>query len=425
MGKKKMSLMTHQLKILAQTKYSDCVAYFADMGLGKTFIGSEKITQINNNTNLILCQKSKVTDWYNHFKDYYEEYTVIDCTKEKNLLEINKITNKKVLIINYDLIFRREFFLTLKDFTLLLDESSIIQNEKSKRAKFILKLNPKNVILLSGTPVSGKYENLYSQCKLLGWNITKELYDKQYVNYKLIDVGGYIYKVVDKNNPYKNVERLKQKLREHGAVFLKTEECFDLPKQNFVRINIKKTKEYEKFLKDSIVKVNKDVLVGDTNLVKRIYLRKLCGEYNKEKLQAFEDLISSTQDRLLVFYNFNNELEILKNIAIKLEKPISEFNGEVKNLSNYENEENSVTFIQYQAGSMGLNLQKANKIIYFTLTETSELFEQSKKRIHRIGQEKTCFYYLLICENSIEESILKSLEIKKDFTDDLFKFSKE
>lgn len=425
MGKKKMSLMTHQLKILAQTKYSDCVAYFADMGLGKTFIGSEKINQINNNTNLILCQKSKVTDWYNHFKDYYEEYTVIDCTKEKNLLEINKITNKKVLIINYDLIFRREFFLTLKDFTLLLDESSIIQNEKSKRAKFILKLNPKNVILLSGTPVSGKYENLYSQCKLLGWNITKELYDKQYVNYKLIDVGGYIYKVVDKNNPYKNVERLKQKLREHGAVFLKTEECFDLPKQNFVRINIKKTKDYEKFLKDSIVKVNKDVLVGDTNLVKRIYLRKLCGEYNKEKLQAFEDLISSTQDRLLVFYNFNNELEILKNIAIKLEKPISEFNGEVKNLSNYENEENSVTFIQYQAGSMGLNLQKANKIIYFTLTETSELFEQSKKRIHRIGQEKTCFYYLLICENSIEESILKSLEIKKDFTDDLFKFSKE
>lgn len=425
MGKKKMSLMTHQLKILAQTKYSDCVAYFADMGLGKTFIGSEKLNQINNNTNLILCQKSKVTDWYNHFKDYYEEYTVIDCTKEKNLLEINKITNKKVLIINYDLIFRREFFLTLKDFTLLLDESSIIQNEKSKRAKFILKLNPKNVILLSGTPVSGKYENLYSQCKLLGWNITKELYDKQYVNYKLIDVGGYIYKVVDKNNPYKNVERLKQKLREHGAVFLKTEECFDLPKQNFVRINIKKTKDYEKFLKDSIVKVNKDVLVGDTNLVKRMYLRKLCGEYNKEKLQAFEDLISSTQDRLLVFYNFNNELEILKNIAVKLEKPISEFNGEVKNLSNYENEENSVTFIQYQAGSMGLNLQKANKIIYFTLTETSELFEQSKKRIHRIGQEKTCFYYLLICENSIEESILKSLEIKKDFTDDLFKFSKE
>ena len=161
------------------------------------------------------------------------------------MLEINKITNKKVLIINYDLIFRREFFLTLKDFTLLLDESSIIQNEKSKRAKFILKLNPKNIILLSGTPVSGKYENLYSQCKLLGWNITKELYDKQYVNYKSIDVGGYIYKVIDKNNPYKNVERLKQKLREHGAVFLKTEECFDLPKQNFVRINIKKTKDYD------------------------------------------------------------------------------------------------------------------------------------------------------------------------------------
>ena len=100
--------------------------------------------------------------------------------------------------------------------------------------------------------------------------------------------------------------------------------------------------------------------------------------------------------------------------------PISEISGQVKDLANYETEDNSITLIQYQAGAMGLNLQKANKIIYFTLTEKSELFEQSKKRIHRIGQTNNCLYYLLICKGSIEEDILQTLEMRKDYTDELF-----
>lgn len=70
---------------------------------------------------------------------------------------------------------------------------------------------------------------------------------------------------------------------------------------------------------------------------------------------------------------------------------------------------------------MGLNFQKANKIIYFTLPESSDLFEQSKKRIHRIGQTKRCFYYYMICKNSVEEDILQNLKMRKDYTDELFK----
>ena len=59
-------------------------------------------------------------------------------------------------------------------------------------------------------------------------------------------------------------------------------------------------------------------------------------------------------------------------------------------------------------------------MIYFSLPLSSEDFEQSKKRIHRIGQKKTCFYYLMICEDSVEEKILKRLKERKDYTDALF-----
>lgn len=383
--------------------------------------------QLGNNVNLLVCQKSKISDWIEHFKTYYEDMIVYDLTtKELERFYSNQSNFKIIGIINYELLWRRpQLIKSLSDFTLMLDESSLIQNPTAKQTKAILKLKPTNVILLSGTPTSGKYENLWTQAHLLGWDIKKDVYYSQYVNWKTIDVEGLPIKIVDKVNPYKNVDRLKRKFREHGAVFMKTEECFELPNQTFIKQYVPVSKEYKEFKKNLIVTVgttSKDIfeLRGDTILTQRLYLRQLCGAYSKEKLNAFRDLVQSTNDRLIVFYNFKNEATELLNIAENLCRPVSIVSGDVKILDAYEQYDNSITLIQYQAGAMGLNLQKANKIVYFTLPERSDLFEQSKKRIHRIGQEQPCFYYVLMCENSIENSIYKALEQKRDYTDELF-----
>lgn len=377
--------------------------------------------QLDAKINLVVCQKSKVEDWVQHFREHYR-YKFFDLTKPKEFGEFHGMVVGErfsiVGVINYDLIFRRPELAKLKDFTLMLDESSLIQNEMSKRSKFILrKLNPTNVILLSGTPTGGRYEKLWSQCRLLGWKITKTAFWDTYVNYHFDDSNGFPLKVID---GYKNVDRLKRKLREYGAVFMKSEEVFDLPAQIDNKIYVNVTKEYRKFKKDSIVEYDSQEFVGDTTLTKMLYERILCGFANKEKLNAFRDLLDSTNDRLIVFYNFQNELLALSNILIEHERPFSIINGSTKDLSAYENSEDSVILIQYQAGAMGLNLQKANKIIYFTPPLSSELFEQSKKRIHRIGQERSCFYYYLTCRSSIEEKIYKTLAMRRDYTERLF-----
>ena len=106
-----------------------------------------------------------------------------------------------------------------------------------------------------------------------------------------------------------------------------------------------------------------------------------------------------------------------------LDREISFMNGEGKSLDAYNNVSNSVTFIQYQAGAMGGNFQKANKIIYYTLPlgkGSCDLWEQSKKRIHRIGQKSTCFYYYLLVKGSIEEKNFRALKEGKELTDELF-----
>lgn len=425
-----IQLYEHQKRALEQTAGRSRCAYYLEMGLGKTFVGSEKLKELNAKVNLVVCQKSKVQDWVDHFRTYYPEYRTYDATSNKKdekrhyfygfwMTYRNGSFFPSIIVINYDLLWRRQDLMDLRDFTLLLDESSLIQNPSAKRSRFILKMHPENVILLSGTPTGGKYERLWSQLHLLGWPISRKLYDQTYMVWDYIEnwQTGYRIPVV---KGYKNVPRLKEKMREYGCIFMKTEECFDLPQQQDMLIKVNASSDYTKFMKHRYLQMSNGVeLVGDTTLTARLYARQLCGQYSKDKLSAVADLIDSTEDRLIIFYNFTAEMEMLRKLCG--DRPVSIVNGSTKDLRAYEEHSDSITLIQYQAGAHGLNLQKARRIIYYTLPESSELFEQSRKRIHRIGQDQTCFYYIPVCKGSIEEKILQALKMRRDYNDALFK----
>ena len=297
-----ITLYEHQQQALNITKTHNRVGYFLDMGLGKTFVGSEKMYELDALHNLVVCQKTKVQDWIDHFNENYDgDYLVLNLTQKKDSKTFQAIVegNAGVLsetyvvgVINYDLVFRRSYIGHISGFTLLLDESQMIKNETAKRSKAVLKMTPQNVILLSGTPSSGKYEKLWSQVRLLGWDITEECYWNSYIDTEWVEDGNTGFKrkqIVG----YKNVEHLKRKLAQYGAVFMKTEDVFDLPEQQEINIKVDSSKEYKKFMKNSIITIDtlnlcefkddsdyygEDVtprveLVGDTVLVKFLYAR--------------------------------------------------------------------------------------------------------------------------------------------------------
>lgn len=422
-----MELYPHQKEALDLVKDKNRCAIYYDMGLGKTFIGSEKMKQLGCKLNLVICQKSKIDDWVNHFIENYDtDFLIFDLTNKTDLEAFMSYQEQeepfeRIGIINYDLVWRRPELLKLQAFTLMLDESSLITNRTANRSKFILKLNPSNVILLSGTPTAGKYEKLWSQLKLLGWNIDEDTFFKSYVDYEWVETDGYYEKKI---NGYKNVDHFKRRLAKFGAIFKKTNEVIDLPDQIDQMIYVAASKEYEQFKKNHYLEIGDKELIGDTILTRILYERQLCAQYNNDKLKAFQDLIESTEDRLIVFYNFNDELDALKHISDLLERDSSIVNGKIKDLYAYEHSNDSVTYVQYQAGAYGLNLQQANHIIYYSLplgVGSCDLWEQSKKRIHRIGQDKTCFYYYLLVDKSIETWNLELLKTGKELTDDLFK----
>lgn len=365
-----INLFQHQQQALDETEGKNRVAYYLDMGLGKTFVGSEKALKLNSRVNLLVCQCSKVQDWIEHMTENYAMnhcWMIYDMTKKnefdwfmKAAMEVDN-PDRICGVINYELTFRRNVLKTLTGFTLMLDESSLIQNENAKRSKFILGLKPDNVILLSGTPTGGKYENLWSQCQLLGWKISKELFWKQYIQTEWVETDGFWRKQI---TGYKNVDRLKMKLAEHGAVFMTTEQAgISLPKRNWIKVKTRPSPLYWKFWNDRYVAIDsanlgefeldadfygsnahcERELIGDTSLTRRLYARQLCGLYNPARYEAFRDLANSTEDRLIVFYNFTEEMERLKGIAKGLNRPVSVLSGEEKNLDAYRYQHNSIT----------------------------------------------------------------------------------
>ena len=199
-----MKLYEHQKRALELTKDKTHVAYYLDMGLGKTFVGSEKLKQLLNDDKsetksaLVICQKSKIDDWIDHFKKYYSGYNIFDLSVKKQLVEYIASVNTdpvSIGIINYDKIANRKELQTVVYDVLMLDESSLIQHLSSARTKAILKIKSKSVVLLSGTPVNGRYENLWSQLHLLGYPFKLDLFLSQFVIfekwYTTLGEGGF------------------------------------------------------------------------------------------------------------------------------------------------------------------------------------------------------------------------------------------
>lgn len=413
-------LYPHQVKTLAELyNYNKCAMYL-DMGLGKSATGAVKATSYKKPV-LIICPKSVIPQWEDTFADWCKDYYVYNLTNKKQLQAfINDTQDLKMGVINYESAWRKSELLKLKNYTLILDESQAISNPTSKQSRGICKLKFDNLVLLSGTPCSNaRYDKLYTQLKLLGLHMNKRAYEDRYCNFFDMEKGGVKFRVLSKHSPYKNVDELKNTMYELGTVFMRTDEVIDLPEQRFIDVQIKPSKYYNMFVKDGYIDCGDAEYISSSPATDMLYLRQLCN--SKEKIEALKTLIESTEDRLIIFYNFNCELKLLVQLVSKLKRPISFINGTEKNLNCYHNYDNSITFVQFQSGSSGVNLQKANKIIYYSPPVKSDFYEQSKKRIHRIGQSSKCCYWKLITSNSIEQKIYNTLDLKRDYTEELFK----
>ena len=128
--------------------------------------------------------------------------------------------------------------------------------------------------------------------------------------------------------------------------------------------------------------------------------------------------------KLVIFAEYKNSMLNVLSLLRKLKIKAVFLNGESKDKSIWKQfqSDDSIRVIvcQYQSASMGIDLYAADTILYYEPTNSTNLLEQSRDRIHRIGTTQPCSYLHFITEGSIEKALKNQLDNFSDFTEKHF-----
>ena len=399
------TLFDYQDKIVKSAPKS--CALFMEMGTGKTITSLKIAEKWQCEKLVVICLKSKIQDWI----DEIEEETYF--------------TKNEYLVINFESVWRKT---TALDFTdektmIIIDESHKIKNPKSKVSQYIRYLGKLTnfKLILTGTPQNQLYYDYWMQMNFINspiYSIPLKDFEKMYVNYTLDYLNGHYFKTIDS---YNHTEKLDEGIREK-AFYKNYESKYDKPIEIIEKI--KRTSDYIVLLKNKCY----DDIAADTPMTLRSYLREVCSGFIKNKqldsnkIKWVEDFLEITPHRIVLFVNFDMEVEILKNICEKLKRPYSIYNGKIKDFTNFKQYDNGIAIVNYASGATGINdLCISNIAIFYSLPDGDYiLFKQAKSRIDRIGQTKQPLFYYLITEKTIEEKIFEAFKKGDDFTTKMY-----
>lgn len=418
--------LKHQQALIDEVreKQQNKVLLWWGLGTGKTAASYFLANQWNDDIKLVVCPKSLVGMW----KTFLLENTdgnVTDLTKPKY-----QKTGPELVpgwyIINYDKLKVRSWISMFKGGTVILDESSFVKHYDSARTRVSVDLafKSKHLALLSGTPCGGRWEDMWTHLLMLGRNMKRAQYIDSFCNMITLYLARGPQKVISKKEPYKNLDILIEDLEEHGMHKLRTEDCIELPGKTDITIEVPNTKDYARFNEHGIAHVENTELVADNISAARMGLRRLASSYNPNKLDAVSDLLQSTDERVIIFHQFQEDANKLIELCRKLGKPYAVQNGQRHDLEKtgeYDKNDDCVCIVQWQSGGYGLNLQKARIGVFYSLPDSYEVFEQAKGRIYRNGQTLPVIYYNISAKDSIDEKIKKALDQKLDYSDKQFK----
>lgn len=402
----------------------------SEAGVGKTLSALLGFQSSNLSKLLVIGLAPKVQDFHEDGFDIDIDITPLNKGTKKNK-ELMK--GKQYLAISFESSWRLKELLDWvdKDTMIIIDESHKVKSPTTKVAMFLEKLSAKasKTYLLTATFITnGKYEDSYQQLKIAGlYNQSFKEFKKQYCLEELeqMKVGGqtrYFNKIVG----YKNVEELEQIIEQHSVYATRDKEAHLLPEDIFYYV--KKPTMYGKLMKHRMLELPSGELIEYDNVPKlRHALLQLCSGVLKgidkplktDKLDRVNQILTQHEtERVVIFYNYDSEKDMLKDSIANLNRGVYEYNGSKKEIGGFQSDSRGVILVQYKSGSTGINdLVISSTTIYFSMCDSSTTYTQSKARTDRKGQTKKCIYYHLICENGIEKQVYETVKEGKDFTD--------
>jgi len=416
-------------------------ALLLDMGLGKTII---TLTAIQNlmydgfevSKVLVIAPLRVARDtWpaeiekWDHLSDLTYSVAVGTESERKtalkqsaNLTIINRenvdwLITKSGLPFDYDMV--------------VIDELSSFKSHNAKRFKALLKVRPlvKRIVGLTGTPSSNGLMDLWAQFRLLDMGERLGRYLTYYQNDFFVPDKKNQY-VVFSYKPRPEAEEIIYDRISDITISMKSADFLDMPEcvmnEVAVRLSEKERKLYDKLKAEMVLSLEGKAIdaVNAASLSNKLLQMSNGAVYDDQrkavkihdrKLDALEDLIEGANGKpVLIAYWYKHDLERIKDWfdvrEIKSSKDIQDWNeGEIP-----------VAVIHPASAGHGLNLQSGGStLIWFGLTWSLELYQQTNARLWRQGQNETVVIHHIISRDTIDEDVMRALRLKNKTQSDL------
>lgn len=390
---------------------------------------------------LVVAPLSILGVWQEEFAKFADfEYVLAvlsgSTTKKADTLRHLQGLPLQVAVVNYESAWRMEKeLLSWNPDLIVCDEGHKIKTHNIATSKAMHRLGAKAQykLLLTGTVITNKAIDVFSQYKFVNPAIFGQSF---YVfRNRYFDMTGYgNYTPVLKTM---TEQELMRKL--HSIAFRATKaECLDLPDTTdivrYVELEPTAWRIYQGLVRESYAELGKGEVIVTNILTKLLRLSQLTGGFigndgcdmpqrvSTAKQDALEDIVEEVLQegkKLVVIARFIPEINAICRMLEKKDVKFSIITGSVKDRSSevekFQNDPGMQVFVgQIATAGLGITLTAASTMVFYSLDYSMSNFEQTKARIHRVGQKHNCTYIYLTARCTVDEKVLSALRDKVD-----------
>ena len=347
----------------------------------------------------------------------------------------------QVLVINYESAWRMEKELAeWRPDMIVCDEGHKIKTHNIAASKAMHRLagKAKYRLLLTGTVITNKPIDVFSQYKFCDPAIYgNSFYQFRNRYFDMVGFGGYT-PVMKRSMEGEFTERL------HSIAFRATKaECLDLPEFTDIvqRIDLEPQamRIYRQLVRDSYAELAEGSVTVTNVLSQLLRLSQLTGGYvgnddaggitqvSTAKLDALSDLVDGAVAdgrKIVVIARFVPEIHAIGKMLEKKKIRYAQISGEIRDrdeqIAAFQNDPDLPVFIgQIATAGLGITLTAASLMVFYSLDYSMSNYEQTRARIHRVGQKNECTYIHLVARGTVDEKVLKALHDKANLAKSL------
>jgi len=432
----RQELLPYQLDGIAFAAGAGRAILADDMGLGKTVQGigtAELLARLAGIERvLVVCPASVKSQWRLEIERFTgrECRLVLGSAAERALQYAEgsffTVCNYEQVLRDLDAIERVAWDL------IILDEGQRIKNWEAKTSRIIKGLVSPYALVLSGTPLENRLEELYSVVQFIDNRRLGPAF-QFYHRHRVVSEEGRLL-------GYKNLGELRGRLKALLLRRTRAEVIRQLPERSTEIRRIPPTDEQAE-MHDSHRRVISTILnkkyLSEMDLLrlqKELLTCRLAADstYLVDKLEPFysskleeldvllEELVSEEERKIVLFSEWTTMLDLIEPLLDKRQTGFVRLDGSVPQkkrqvlMQRFREDPCCRLFITTNAGAVGLNLQAADTVINVDLPWNPAVLEQRISRVHRMGQKRPVQVYLLVTEDTLEEGMLNTLEAKRE-----------